>query len=245
MRARRRWTRNRKLPRPTIRARLRLRASERAPKHRGGFNTGDLAEGPPSKKASKKRPLGARRTRFTTLTSFLALPSASPDLPPFFLVLLVPPPLSLSLSFSRFFLLFSPLPFSFSLLFFLLLASTSRRQLSLRFVTFPRVARFAKSRDRCVCNLRRSAGTANRRRIVGNQLAGITRRQERGDHASERKTEYRDFTAPESNVPFLPRPSPLRAHLKVARTRSHLPRSTINKHDIPFIPDIPPRTNAT
>lgn len=34
--------------------------------------TRKIAEGPPSKKANKKRPLRARRTRFTTLTSSLA-----------------------------------------------------------------------------------------------------------------------------------------------------------------------------
>lgn len=55
------------------------RASERALVEASRCLTRKIAEGPPSKKANKKRPLRARRTRFTTLTSSLARPSASPD----------------------------------------------------------------------------------------------------------------------------------------------------------------------
>lgn len=47
-------------------------ASERALVEASRCLTRKIAEGPPSKKASKKRPLRARRTRFTTLTSSLA-----------------------------------------------------------------------------------------------------------------------------------------------------------------------------
>jgi len=46
-------------------------ASERALVEASRCLTRKIAEGPPSKKANKKRPLRARRTRFTTLTSSL------------------------------------------------------------------------------------------------------------------------------------------------------------------------------